>query len=801
MDLKGQHTFASEHEFCLIMNHLPFMVRAVGKDGSVLYVNTAWTHFSNDRTFWSAGIQQESRTGAEEIFADKVAQQKGYEIKYKFKSKDGLHHWLGETAVPWYSAGGDYMGLICYAQDIGRMVSVAGAVDQTDGVLLHEQALNEELESSNEELSSAVEELQRSQDMLSEANGNLEQILNMLPASVVLIRGYDLIVEMINQSNLAYWNRTKAEVIGRPFLDILPDLANQPFAGQLRHVMATGEIIDVKESPVLFTAEDGSIRETYVDYTYQPLSDLDGNRTGVLVMSFEITERVQSRRLLEKYAKELTETNEQLLVSNRELALSEARFKYLIQEAPVAIGVLHGRDLIIESANAKILEVWGKTPAIVGMALSDALPEIHGQPFLGILNDVYTTGVPFYANEISALLEHHGELKEIFFNVTYQPVSDSTGATADILVVAVDVTQQVNSRKLVEQSELHFRHLADLIPAKISNALPSGEVIFFNQQWLDFAGMGFEDLRDFGYHKMMHPDEIPAFQIGLAEAAATGKAHVSEMRFKNTEGKYVWHLNVASPVLDENGQLKLWVGSTTDIQALKEEEQRKSGFVSMLSHELKTPVTSIKGHVQLLLRNLEREAESALGLKFKPSLTRINRLIIQLTGLIGDMLDLSRIESGRLDLRKEPFLLDELLNEVVEDFRLSDQQHRFNLSAEKDIRVIADRNKISQVLINLISNAIKYAPSSDQVDISLQVSAQNVLVGIRDYGIGIDEKDHDKIFERFYRVEGQSELHYNGFGIGLYLVKSIMDYHGGSISIESVKGKGSTFTVHLPYAN
>ena len=631
-----------------------------------------------------------------------------------------------------------------------------------------------------------------------QATDNLGQILNMLPASVVVIRGQDLIVEMINDTNLGYWKKSRAEVVGRPFLQILPDLADQPFAGQLRRVMETGEVIDVKESPVLFTMADGTLRETYVDYTYQPLSDLDGNRTGVLVMSFEITDRVLSKRLLEKYVEELASANDQLSISNNKLVKSEARFKFLIQEAPVAIGVLQGREFVVETANEKILQVWGKTRNILGLPLSVALPELHGQPFLGILDQVYTSGEAFYANEIMAMLEHAGELKEIFFNVVYQPVAGLDGAVSDILVVAVDVTEQVNSRKLVEKSEQHFRRLADLVPAKISNALPNGEVTFFNKQWLDFAGMGFEDLRDFGYHQMMHPDEIQAFQNGLAVASQNGVPHISEMRFKNTSGAYIWHLNVASPILDEQGDITMWVGSTTNIQALKEEEQRKSDFVSMLSHELKTPVTSIKGHVQLLLRLLARETSTAFLGKLNSSLSRIDVLLLQLTGLIGDMLDLSRIDAGRMDLKKERFFIDALVTEVVEDFRLSHQQYFFHLDAEAGIEIIADRDRISQVMINLIANAIKYSPSSNVVDIAVALAGDEVLVSIKDYGIGIEKKDQEKVFERFFRVEGQNEKYYSGFGIGLFLVHNIVSRHGGRISVESERNKGSVFTVHLP---
>ena len=484
--------------------------------------------------------------------------------------------------------------------------------------------------------------------------------------------------------------------------------------------------------------------------------------------------------------------------SNQELTWSESRFRYLIREAPVAIGVLRSRNLIIEIANDKILEVWGKTPAIIGMPLHLALPEIQDQPFLKILDDVYTGGKPFYANEIRSLLEHEGILKEMFFNLTYKPVLNAKGLTSDILVVAIDVTEQVNSRRKLEQSEQHFRYLADLVPAKISNALPGGELTFFNKQWLEFAGMGFEDLRDFGYHQMMHPDEVDVFKAGLAAAAAAGTPYISEMRFKNLDGQYIWHLNVASPILDETGKITMWVGSTTDIHSLKAEEQRKMDFISMLSHELKTPVTSIKGHVQLLLRLLQKEAASTLTGKLRPSLSRIDRSLGRLTGLISDMLNMTRIDTGSLTLLKQRLSLDVLVEDIVADFRLSHQQYHFRVHIPEPVDVMADRHKLSQVLINLIDNAVKYAPNSFVVDIKVFRTNGAALIQVRDYGIGIEAKDQHKIFDRFYRVEGRNELQYSGFGIGLYLVKSIVDVHGGTVAVKSVMGEGSTFTVQLP---
>ncbi|WP_051349466.1 sensor histidine kinase [Chryseobacterium gregarium] len=450
------------------------------------------------------------------------------------------------------------------------------------------------------------------------------------------------------------------------------------------------------------------------------------------------------------------------------------------------------KDFIIESANKKILEVWGKTELVVGLKLEEALPEIKNQPFLSLLDDVYTTGKPFYANEIKAVLMHDNELKDIFFNVVYQPIAGKDGRIADILVVATDVTEQVNARRLVERSEQYFKMLADLVPAKISNALPTGEVTFFNKRWLEFAGMSFEDMRDFGYHQMMHPDEIPAFQKGLGEAAASGIAHISEMRFKNTEGKYIWHVNIASPILDEEGTITMWVGSTTDIQWLKEEEQRKNDFIGMVSHELKTPLTSVNTYLQLLLRKAEKTDDQFLKRAYVQSLKQIKYM----TDMINGFLDVSRLESGKLHLEKSDFDFSELIQEVKVDYSLQYSRHHIHFMNIEHVMLHADRLKIAQVLNNLVGNAVKYSENNTNIYISSQISDAVIRIVIKDEGMGIKPENLKKLFERYYRVEHEGKI--AGFGIGLYLCAEIIEAHEGTIWAESELGAGSTFYFELP---
>ncbi len=297
----------------------------------------------------------------------------------------------------------------------------------------------------------------------------------------------------------------------------------------------------------------------------------------------------------------------------------------------------------------------------------------------------------------------------------------------------------------------------------------------------------------------VEPEYLAEVNLAMQNAITQGSPVDSTYAIRHLQtGERRW-MRVAGKVRpDSSGAFSHIYAVVMDVTIQQENEQRKNNFLSMLSHELKTPVTSIKGHVQLLSRILAGEAESAVASKMNWSLTRIDTLLEQLTGLIGDMLDLNRLDAGRMELNKEILSLDELVREVVEDFRLSNQQHVFHLNLTSDATVMVDKNRMSQVLINLIDNAIKYSPKHKQVDISTLKGSNEVQISIKDYGIGIDEKDQAKIFERFFRVEGQNEKHFSGFGIGLFLAHTIVVKHGGTITVESTLNKGAIFTVHLP---
>jgi signal transduction histidine kinase len=180
------------------------------------------------------------------------------------------------------------------------------------------------------------------------------------------------------------------------------------------------------------------------------------------------------------------------------------------------------------------------------------------------------------------------------------------------------------------------------------------------------------------------------------------------------------------------------------------------------------------------------------------SLQTISKQVSKLTRLVSELLDLSRIESGKLELYQSSFELGPLVEETVLDIQLTTTQHTIRIHNNFEGNIYADRDRIGQVLMNLLTNAIKYSPDADCVEIFVTGDRNNVRIRVKDYGIGIDKKDYSRIFERFYRVEGKSEQTYPGFGIGLFIAMEIMQRHGGTIEVTSIKNQGTEFTISLP---
>jgi signal transduction histidine kinase len=229
---------------------------------------------------------------------------------------------------------------------------------------------------------------------------------------------------------------------------------------------------------------------------------------------------------------------------------------------------------------------------------------------------------------------------------------------------------------------------------------------------------------------------------------------------------------------------------------------QKDEFLGFASHELKTPVTSIKAYIQLmqLYEKKDGDAETKLQ-KLVPLIGKVDTQVDRLTHLINDLLDVTKVQAGKLEFNFENFLIDKLVHEVVANMQMTAQKHQIDIEGESNVFVYGDRERTSQILINLLSNAIKYSPQADHVLVHLSSDEHIVRIAVRDYGIGIAKENQKKIFERFYRVNGTKQETYPGLGLGLHIAAEIAKREHGRLSVESVEGEGSTFCLELPVAH
>jgi len=231
-----------------------------------------------------------------------------------------------------------------------------------------------------------------------------------------------------------------------------------------------------------------------------------------------------------------------------------------------------------------------------------------------------------------------------------------------------------------------------------------------------------------------------------------------------------------------------------DITDRKQLEKQKDDFIGIVSHELKTPLTTIKAFMQLLEKHLNR-VEDKRGAYF---LAKMTDQMERLTQLMASFVNVYNIQGGKLALHKKHFQVDELISNVVSDFQFTTKSYTITNNVQSKMTVYADRERIAQVLVNLISNAIKYSPNADKVVVASLKDTDKVIVSIQDFGLGIPKEEQRKIFERFFRVKAKREMDISGLGLGLYISYEIIAQHKGKIWVDSIEGKGSTFSFSLP---
>jgi PAS domain S-box-containing protein len=337
-----------------------------------------------------------------------------------------------------------------------------------------------------------------------------------------------------------------------------------------------------------------------------------------------------------------------------------------------------------------------------------------------------------------------------------------------------------------------FKLIADNIPVIVWTASPDGGVEYFNKRYSEYTGLSVQQSLGDGWLQVLHPDDLERTIQVWKESLRSNLAYEIQYRFRwGSDNTYRWQLGKALPLKDFNGKVIKWFGITTDIHEQKRAEQQKDEFLSIASHELKTPLTSVKAFMQLALKNAMPD-EKAYGFISKSS-----SQLLRLESLINDLLDVSKINAGKMNYNLEPFEFSQALVETVEGIQQGSHKHRITIERNDGVIYKGDRLRIEQVINNLLANAIKYSPNNDQIIIRSELQENNLIISVQDFGIGIEPESLTKLFDRYYRVDNTS-MRFQGLGLGLFISSEIIKRHNGSFWIESKPGEGSTFFFLLP---
>ncbi|WDF45556.1 ATP-binding protein [Chryseobacterium sp. KACC 21268] len=490
---------------------------------------------------------------------------------------------------------------------------------------------------------------------------------------------------------------------------------------------------------------------------------------------------------------ELNRSSELTTILNNDLQKSELRLQSFISKAPVAFGILTGPDLIIEVANNMILHIWGKTEEVIGQPITEALPELKDQPYFSLLNQVFSTGKTYLGDTALVKLETDGNLQDHYFDFIYEPLKNDKDETIAIIVIANEVTERINKRLALEdlnqQLQIALRagelgsYNLDLISGKISSSAQCK------------ANYGLSNEHPFDFDELMTiilPEYRDTIKEKINQSIENHTSFTAEYLVRWPDESLHWISASGQPSFNEEGTATNMIGVTVDITKRKNYETQKDDFLGIASHELKTPITSLKATLQLLQR-----------LRDKPTHEMVPRLIDQsanslekLNKLVDDLLNIHRVTGGHLELSKEWFTVSEMLNVCCDHVRI-DGKHDLVVKGDLNAKIYADEHRIDQVVVNFVNNAVKYAPHSKTIELIVEQLSDAVKVSVKDYGEGIDPQVQPYIFDRYYRASHKGKG-YSGLGLGLYISAEIIRKHGGEIGVESQLGGGSSFWFTIP---
>ena len=610
-----------------------------------------------------------------------------------------------------------------------------------------------------------ITERTQSERKILDSESRFKNLIRDASAAIVVLIGPEMKVEIVNEAYGRLIDLKPEDLLGKPLFSIVPE-AEEYYRPLLEKVLKTGEAIHLQDTPYSVLINGNRI-EGFVNVVYQPYRGIDGEILGVMAIMQDVTEAVKSRQKLEE---------------------SEQRFKAAILAVE---GIIWTNNAFgeMEGEQTGWAKLTGQTyEEYQGFGWAKAL---HPDDEISTINAWNNAVIKKSTFEF----EHRINTKEAgcrHFSVKAVPVLHENGTIQQWVGVHTDITKEKENALKIKESENRFRTLAESLPQLIWMTNDKGVYEYASSQWMDYSGL--DVYNNDNWEKLVHPEDKENLSLTWNNSLSSGEIYNAETRLKNKMGLYRWHLVQGEPIRNEDGNIIKWIGAFTDIENLKEEQKRKDDFLFMASHELKTPLTTIKAYTQIVERILEeRGDEKILGM-----IKKMSKQASHLNSLIADLLDVTKMRKGGLIYQACSLNFNDLVEEIIDDMQKTTVTHEIKNSLNTDLKILGDKNKLSQVLNNLISNAIKYSPDANEIIVNTLTVKDGVQLIIQDFGIGISEEQQQYVFDQFYRVTGENQSTFPGMGIGLYLCTEIVKRAGGKIWVESELEKGSIFYVWLP---